>query len=83
MLRKSLLVCGMLAWLVYVGVDVLAAIRYPEYHSFTSRAISELMASGAPTERLVDPLFRVHGTTVVGARKFPGRGMPPGALPAK
>ncbi len=60
MLRKSLLVCGMLASLVYVGLDVLAAIRYPEYHSFTSRAISELMASGAPTERLVDPLFLLY-----------------------
>src|SRR5690349_5570400 len=50
--RKSLLVCGILASLVYVAADVLAAIRYPEYHSFTSRAISELMANGAPTERL-------------------------------
>ena len=60
MLRKLLLVCGALASLLYVGIDVLAAIRYPEYQSFTSRAISELMASGAPTERLVDPLFLLY-----------------------
>jgi uncharacterized protein DUF998 len=60
MVRKVLLACGMLASLVYVGVDVLAAIRYPEYHSFTSRAISELMASGAPTEQLVDPFFLLY-----------------------
>jgi hypothetical protein len=59
--RKVLLVCGALASLVYVAADVLAAIRYPEYHSFTSRAISELMASGAPTEGLVDPLFLLYG----------------------
>ena len=65
MLRKSLLVCGMLASLVYVGTDVLAAIRYPEYHSFTSRAISELMASGAPTERLVDPIFLLYGVLML------------------
>src|SRR5205814_7725557 len=65
MLRKSLLVCGMLASLVYVGTDVLAAIRYPEYHIFTSRAISELMASGAPTERLVDPIFLLYGVLML------------------
>jgi hypothetical membrane protein len=63
--RKSLLVCGILASLVYVAADVLAAIRYPEYHSFTSRAISELMANGAPTERLVDPLFLLHGVLMI------------------
>lgn len=61
MLRKSLLACGALGSLVYVGVDVLAAIAYPEYHSFTSRAVSELMATGAPTERLVDPFFLLYG----------------------
>jgi hypothetical protein len=61
MLRKSLLVCGVLASLVYVGTDVLAAIQYGEYHSFTSRVISELMASGSPTERLVDPFLLFYG----------------------
>jgi hypothetical protein len=58
--RKVLLACGILASLEYVCIDVLAAIQYPEYHSFTSRAVSELMASGAPTERLVDPLFLLY-----------------------
>ena len=61
MLRKSLLVCGALASMLYVGTDVLAAIFYPDYHSFTARVISELMANGAPTERLVDPLFLLYG----------------------
>lgn len=61
MLRRVLLVCGILASIVYVGVDILAAIRYPDYHSFTSRVISELMASGAPTEGLVDPPFLLYG----------------------
>ncbi len=58
--RNSLLMCGVVASLVYVGIDVVAAIRYPQYHSFTARAISELMANGAPTERLVDPLFLLY-----------------------
>jgi hypothetical protein len=63
--RKLLLACGVLASLLYVGTDVLAAIRYPGYHSFTSRVISELMARGAPTERLVDPLFLLYGALMM------------------
>jgi len=64
-LQKSLLLCGVLASLVYVGADVLAAIRYPEYHSFCSRVVSELMAKGAPTEGLVDPLFLLYGALMM------------------
>jgi hypothetical protein len=65
MLRRILLACGVLASLFYAGTDVIAAIGYPEYHSFNSRAISELMASGAPTERLVDPLFLLYGVLMM------------------
>lgn len=60
-LRKALLICGVLSSVLYVGIDVLAAVRYGEYHSFTSRVISELMARGAPTKPLVDPLFLLYG----------------------
>lgn len=59
-LRRSFLVCGVLSSLVYVAADVLAAIWYPGYHSFTARVVSELMANGAPTERLVDPVFLLY-----------------------
>jgi hypothetical protein len=61
LLRRTLLVCGVLASLLYVATDVLAAVLYGEYHSFTARAVSELMARGAPTERFVDPLFLAYG----------------------
>jgi hypothetical membrane protein len=57
MLRKALLVCGVVSSLLYVGADLLAAARYPGYHSFTSQAISELTAVGAPTKRMVEPLL--------------------------
>jgi hypothetical protein len=30
--RKALLVCGVLSSLLYVGADVLAVLRYPDYH---------------------------------------------------
>ena len=66
MLRKALLVCGVLSSLLYVGADLLAAVRYPGYHSFTSQAISELTAVGAPTKGLVEPLFIAYDILIFG-----------------
>jgi hypothetical protein len=60
MARKALLVCGLLASLLYVGTDVFAALRYEGY-SYVAQAVSELSAIGAPTRALVVPLFTVHG----------------------
>lgn len=65
MLRKALLVCGVLSSLLYVGADLLAAVRYPGYHNFTSQAISELTAVGAPTKGLVEPLFIVYDILII------------------
>jgi hypothetical protein len=61
MLKKILLACGVLSSVLYVGTDLLAAVRYGAYHSFFSQAISELGAVGAPTKPLVDPLFTAYG----------------------
>ena len=55
--RRALLVCGVLSSLLYVAIDILAALFCPGYRRFSSQAISELMTRGAPTERFVDPLF--------------------------
>ena len=60
MTRKTLLACGILSSLLYVATDVLGGMRYEGY-SFTSQAISELMATGAPSEAFVDPLFIAYG----------------------
>ena len=57
--RKVLLICGILSSLLYVGTDILGGILYAGY-SFTSQAISELFAIGAPTSGLVVPLFTVY-----------------------
>ena len=65
MLRKSLLVCGVLSSLLYIGIDALAALRYGKYHSYVSQAISELGAVGAPTKELVDPLFLAYGVLLI------------------
>jgi hypothetical membrane protein len=58
--RQGLFVCGILSGLLYVATDILGGLRYPGY-SFTSQAISELMAVGAPSETFVDPLFLIYG----------------------
>jgi len=52
MVRKVLLICGILSSLLWVGADILAAMLYEGY-SYTSQAISELSAIGAPTKSLL------------------------------
>jgi hypothetical membrane protein len=58
--QDNLLVCGILAALVYIVTDVLGVLRYPGY-DVTAQGISELMAVGAPTKHLVDSIFVVYG----------------------
>jgi hypothetical protein len=50
--RKALPVCGMLAALLYIATDILAALRYQGY-SYTGQTVSETFAIGAPTRSLV------------------------------
>jgi hypothetical protein len=64
-LRTVLLVCGVLSSLLYVGIDLLAAVRYREYHSFVSQTISELSARGAPTKQFVDPLYVLYDVLTI------------------
>jgi hypothetical membrane protein len=52
MVRKVLLVCGILSSLLYVGIDILAAMQWEGY-SYTSQAFSELTAIEAPTRPLM------------------------------
>ena len=63
-LQDNLLVCGILAAVVYVVTDVLASLRYPGY-DFVSQGVSELMAVGAPTKNLVDTVFVVYGVLAI------------------
>lgn len=64
LVRQVLLWCGILSSLLYAVTDVLGGPRYEGY-SFTSQAISELMAVGAPSESFVDPLFILYGVLAV------------------
>jgi hypothetical membrane protein len=56
---KILLLSGVISSLLYVLTDLLGGMRYDGY-SFTSQAISELGAIGAPSKQFVDPLFFVY-----------------------
>jgi hypothetical protein len=48
MARKNLLICGILAMLWYVAMNILVPMRYPGYDS-ASQTVSELSAINAPT----------------------------------
>ena len=63
--RKVCLLCGVAASLVYVGTDLFAAAVYPGF-SFTDQAVSELFAIGAPTSRLIVPLFSLSSALLLG-----------------
>ena len=58
-LRKALLVCGILAAVLFIGADIAAALRYEGY-SYTAHSVSELSAIGAPTRRFLLTLLAVY-----------------------
>jgi hypothetical membrane protein len=66
--RRILLICGILAAATYVATDIACASLYPGY-SFTDQAVSELFAIGAPTSRVVVPMFTVS-SLLLGAFAF-------------
>ncbi len=63
-IRKVFLICGILSSLLYVSTDILAVMQWTEY-SYTSQAVSELMAIGAPTRPFVVLLFSIYGIFVI------------------
>lgn len=75
--RPGLLLCGIISSLLYVATDLIGGLAYEGY-SFTSQAVSELMAVGVPSEHVVDPLFLAYGVLVIAfgigvVRKAAGR----------
>jgi hypothetical protein len=63
-LQKILLLCGILASLLYVATDILAGMLWEGY-SFSSQAISELSAIGAPTRPLVVTLGLIYDVLLI------------------
>lgn len=63
MLRKALLVCGILSSVLYVAMTALVALQWDGYSS-QSHTISELSAIGAPTRSLWVPLAAMYTVLV-------------------
>lgn len=59
MVRQLLLASGIASSLLYAATDLAGGLSYPGY-SFSSQAISELGAIGAPSKPLIDPLFLAY-----------------------
>jgi hypothetical protein len=55
-MRRLLMLCGMLAVILYVGTVILGGLLRPSY-SHLSQAVSDLIATGVPNKSLLDPLF--------------------------
>jgi hypothetical protein len=64
MVRKSLLICGILSSAVYVSATVLGAIQWKGY-SWTSQSVSELFALDAPSRSVVASSFLLYGILVI------------------
>jgi hypothetical protein len=63
-LTTVLLICGILAPFALTVTDIVAALLYPGYR-FAEQAPSELFAIGAPTSRLVVPLFSLSSVLFI------------------
>jgi Protein of unknown function (DUF998) len=65
MLRKVLLVCGLLASLLYVGATVVGALQWNGGYDWITRSVSELFALDAPSRPLVATAFLVYGVLMI------------------
>jgi hypothetical protein len=64
MIRKVLLVCGILSSLLYIIANILGAMRWEGY-SYTSQTVSELSAIGAPSRPVVVALMLAYSILVI------------------
>lgn len=63
-MRRGLLLCGLASAILYVATDLLGAMSWQGY-DYSSQAISELTAIGAPTRPLLVPLYLAYDLLVI------------------
>lgn len=63
--RKSLLMCGIVTSLLYIGMNIFIPMQWPAYNSF-SQTVSELSAVHAPTRSLWVPMGFLYAILFVG-----------------
>jgi len=61
---QIMLNCGILSSLIYIITDILAAMQWDGYN-YTSQAVSELQAVGAPTRPFVVLFFSIYNLLVI------------------
>jgi hypothetical membrane protein len=66
MVRKVLLICGIVSSVLYIAVDALGTLRYPGYR-YTEQQFSELTAAGSPVRLLMIALSVIPYTLLVAA----------------
>ncbi len=59
MIRNILLACGILAPLLYIGSDIVAAMSWESY-SYIDQSVSELRAIAAPTRPFLVPVLIIY-----------------------
>jgi hypothetical membrane protein len=64
MKNKVLMLCGILAPVVYVLTVILGGVIRPGY-SHVAQAVSDLIATGAPNKSLLDPLFVLYNLLTI------------------
>jgi hypothetical protein len=76
LLKKVLLVCGILSSLLYAGTDALGGVLWKGY-SFAAQPVSDLSAIGSPVRPIVLPFFIVYDVLfflfALGVLGFAGR----------
>jgi hypothetical protein len=75
MRNRILMLCGILAPIVYAVAVVLGGIVRPGY-SHISQFISELIAAGAPNKSLLDPPFALYNLLTIPWNCSAGRSVP-------
>ena len=66
MVRKILLICGIVSSVLYIVADVLGTLRYPGY-SYANQTFSELTAQGSPVRPLMVALNGISYGVLVAA----------------
>ncbi len=59
LVARFLLLCGILASLIYIGSDIIAAVSWQGYN-YAAQSVSELRAIGSPTRDFLIPILSVY-----------------------
>jgi hypothetical protein len=65
MFRKTLVVCGLVAPVLYIITAIVGAALRPNNYSHIVNAISELLSNGAPNKATLDIVFNIYNALLL------------------